>query len=184
MHRRIERLISCYSKFLAGGASLSMIIIFLIVFMNSVRRYSIGKSFEWGEQLPVFIAIYGVLFGAAWAYLQDRHIRFTMLLGFLSDSLTRQLYQLVDFIMIITGGVLTWSGYLFVLKRGGLEASGLINIAKTLSESTGYKSLIWIGHFYPYQAAMIVGGILLTMAAGLKLMQRITPTGAQQPEEV
>jgi hypothetical protein len=29
--------------------------------------------------------------------------------------------------------------------------------------------MIWIGHMYPYQAAMVIGGVLLTIAALLKL---------------
>jgi TRAP-type C4-dicarboxylate transport system permease small subunit len=74
MQRIIKQSTRLFSQFAAAGASLSMIVLFLIVFTNSVRRYTIGKSFEWGEELPIFIAIYGVMFGIAWAYIQDRHI--------------------------------------------------------------------------------------------------------------
>jgi TRAP-type transport system small permease protein len=178
MQRIIQGTTHLFSKFTATGASLSMGALFLIVFINSVRRYTIGKSFEWGEELPIFIAIYGVMFGIAWAYLQDRHIRFTMLVGFLSESLTRKLYIIVDLIMVITGGLLSYSGWMFVIKRGRVEASGIINLAKDLKALTGWDSLIWIGHQYPYQAAMVLGGVMLTIAALLKLLQRITENSA------
>jgi TRAP-type C4-dicarboxylate transport system permease small subunit len=174
MHRTVQRVTHVYSRFLAYGASLAMITLFLIVFINSVRRYTIGKSLEWGEQLPVFIAIYGVMFGAAWAYLQDKHIRFTILVGFLSDSLTRKLYLLVDLIMVATGALLAYSGWLFVIKRGGVEASGLINLAKELRSLFGWDALIWLGHQYPYQAAMMVGGGLLCIAAVLRFLMRFS----------
>lgn len=151
-----------------------MFTVFMIVFVNSVRRYAIGKSFEWGEELPVFIAIYGVMFGAAWAYMQDRHIRFTILVGFLPEWFTQKLYLIVDLIMAVTGGLLTYSGYLFVIKRGGIESSGLINLAKGLRDSTGWDAMIWLGHFYPYQTAMIVGGVCLTLAAIIRLFVRLT----------
>ena len=118
------------------------------------------------------IAIYGVMFGIAWAYMQDRHIRFTMLVGFLSESWTRKLYIVVDLIMVINGVLLTYSGWMFVIKRGRLEASGIINLAKDLKALTGWDSMIWIGHMYPYQAAMVIGGVLLTVAALLKLLLR------------
>jgi len=178
MQRIIQRTARLFSQFAAGGTSLSMAVLFLIVFTNSMRRYAIGKSFEWGEELPIFIAIYGVMFGMAWAYIQDRHIRFTMLVGFLPESWTRKLYILVDLIMVINGGLLTYSGWMFVIRRGRLEASGIINLAKDLRALTGWDSLIWIGHQYPYQAAMVLGGVMLTIAALLKLLQRLTENAA------
>ena len=176
----IDRTIRLFSKFAAGGASLSMAVLFLIVFTNSLRRYAIGKSFESGEELPIFIAIYGIMFGIAWAYLEDRHIRFTMLIRFLSESLIRKLYILVDLIMVVNGVLLTYSGWMFVLKRGRVEASGIINLAKDLRALTGWDNMIWIGHQYPYQAAMVLGGVLLTIAALLKALQRLTEPAAPE----
>ena len=178
MPRIIQRIIRLFSLFAAGGASLSMAVLFLIVFTNSMRRYAIGKSFEWGEELPIFIAIYGVMFGIAWAYIQDRHIRFTLLVRFLSESLTRKLCIIVDLIMVVNGGLLTYSGWMFAIKRGRVEASGIINLAKDLKALTGWDGMIWVGHQYPYQAAMVLGGVMLTIAALLKLLQRLTENAA------
>jgi TRAP-type C4-dicarboxylate transport system permease small subunit len=183
MQRIIQKVAGIFSKFAAAGASLAMAVLFLIVFINSVRRYAIGKSLEWGEELPIFIAIYGVMFGMAWAYMQDRHVRFTMLVGFLSESLTRKLYILVDLIMIVNGVLLTWSGWMFTIKRGGVEASGIINLAKTLRDLTGWEGMIWFGHQYPYQAAMVVGGVMLAVAALLKLLMRLAETPRPEPAE-
>lgn len=174
MKQRVQQIANFVSKVFASGASLSMLLLFLIIFVNSVRRYIFGKSLEWGEELPVYIAIYGVMFGAAWAYLQDRHIRFTMLVGFLSKKQERWLFLVVDLIMIFTSSLLAYSGWLFVIKRGGMESTGLIGVAKYLKELTGMDAMIWIGHFYPYQAAMIAGGVMLTLAALLKLLMRLS----------
>ena len=178
MQRIIKQSTRLFSQFAAAGASLSMIVLFLIVFINSVRRYTIGKSFEWGEELPIFIAIYGVMFGIAWAYIQDRHICFTMLVRFLSESLTRKLYIIVDLIMVVNGVLLTYSGWMFVIKRGRVEASGIINLAKELKALTGWDSMILIGHQYSYQAAMVLGGVMLAIAALLKLLLRLTENAA------
>ena len=174
MSQIIQRTACLFSRFTAGGAALSMLGLFLIIIINSIRRYFFGKSLEFGEQLPVFIAIYGVMFGIAWAYMQDRHIRFTMLVGFLSEQWTWRLYFLVDLVMIVTGGLLTYSGWLFANKRGGLEASGIISLARVLKAMTGWDGIIWIGQMYPYQAAMIAGGILLTIAAVLRFLTRVS----------
>ena len=181
MNRIIQGSARIYSKLAAIGASLSMIVLFSIVFINSVRRYAIGKSFEWGEELPVFVAIFGVMFGMAWAYLEDRHIRFTMLVGFLPESWTRRLYLLVDLIMLANGALLAWSGWMFAAKRGGLEASGIINLAKVLRNLTGWEWMIWIGHQYPYMAAMVLGGGMLAGAALLKFMLRFAETAPPEP---
>jgi len=147
--------------------------VFLIIFVNSTRRYTIGKSLEWGEELPVFLAIYGIMFGMAWAYMQDRHVRFTILVDFIPKSYTHKLFMLVDVVMIGTGGLLAYSGYLFAQKRGGVEASGLINSAKELNKMTGWGDLIVLGKMYPYQLAIAVGGVMLAIAALLRLLDRI-----------
>ena len=181
MRRLVERAAGVFSKVTAGGASLSMMVLFLIVFINSVRRYSVGKSLEWGEELPIFIAIYGVMFGIALAYIQDRHIRFTMLVGFISEAWTRKLYMVVDLIMVANGALLAYSGWMFALKRGGVEASGIINLAKSLRSLTGWEGMIWLGYQYPYQAAVVIGGILLAVAALLKLCLRLTEETALEP---
>ena len=181
MQRIIQKTTGIFSKFAAAGASLSMAVLFLIVFVNSVRRYAIGKSFEWGEELPIFITIYGVMFGMAWAYILDRHIRFTMLVGFISEAWTRKLYIFVDLIMVVNGVLLAYSGWMFTLKRGGVEASGIINLAKTLRALTGWESMIWFGHQYPYQAAMVLGGVMLAFAALLKFLMRLSETPPPEP---
>ena len=178
MQHIIKRTTRLFSQAAASGAWLSMAVLFLIVFINSVRRYIIGKSFEWGEELPIFIAIYGVMFGVAWAYIQDRHINFTVLVWFLSESFARKLNIIVDLIIVVNGGLLTYSGWMFVIKRGRLEASGIINLAKEFKALTGWESMIWIGYQYPYQAAMVLGGVMLTIAALLKLLQRLTENAA------
>jgi TRAP-type C4-dicarboxylate transport system permease small subunit len=167
-----ERISRFFTGFFAGGASLTMLTVFLIILLNSIRRYAFGRSVEWGDELPVFIAVYGFMFGAAYAYMQDRHVRFTILVGFLPPSFTNKLYMLVDFIMIGIGGLMAWSGWQLLLKRGGIEASGMIGLAKDLQAATGWDWMILLGHFYPYLAAMILGGVMLAIAAAIKLVGR------------
>lgn len=174
MNHIIQRTARVYLTFANIGASLSMIVLFTIVFINSIRRYTIGKSLEWGEELPIYIAIFGVMFGIARAYMEDRHVRFTMLLHFLPSSWINKIYLLVDLIMVVNGAMLAWSGWMFAHKRGGVEASGIINLAKALRAMTGWEFMIWIGHQYPYQAAMVMGGVMLAIAALLKFLLRLT----------
>lgn len=168
----IQKLTNFFSKAFTFGAGLSMFTVFIIIFVNSIRRYTLGKSLEWGEQLPVFIAIYGVMFGIAWAYLNDQHIRFTILVDFISETFAKILNIVVDICMVATGIVMVYSGYLFATKRGNIEASGLINSAKQLKELTGFDGLIVFGQMYPYQLSIAIGGAMLSIAALLKLLNR------------
>lgn len=170
--KSLQKVTSFFAKFFAQGAGLSMFLVFAIIFVNSVRRYSIGKSFEWGEQLPVFLAIYGIMFGMAWAYLNDQHIRFTILVDFIPKKFANVLNIFVDICMGFTGGLLAYSGYLFAMKRGGLEASGLINSAKELRDLLNFDGIVILGEMFPYQFAMAVGGTLLVISALLRLLNR------------
>jgi TRAP-type C4-dicarboxylate transport system permease small subunit len=172
VRKTVQKTSRFFTRLCAGGASFSMMALFAIILFNSLRRYAFGKSLEWGEELPTLIAVYGFMFGAAYAYMQDRHIRFTILVGFMSRTATEKLYMLVDLIMVGIGGLMAWSGWQFVVKRGGMEASALIGLAKDLRAWTGWEPIIWLGHYYPYQAAMILGGVFLSVAALLKLLQR------------
>lgn len=167
------------ASFLSAGAALSMAAVFLVVFVNSVRRYTLGKSFEWGEELPVYLAIYGVMFGAALAYLQDRHVRFVVVVDLLPRRLLHVLLLVVDLVMVCIGAGLAYSGYLFMAKRGAVEASGIIGPAKWLKTLSGFEAVEMLGLMAPYQAAIVVGGVLVAVAAALKLLERISD-GANQ----
>lgn len=180
----VQKSTGFFSKFFATGAGLSMFFIFLIIFINSIRRYMLDKSFEWGEELPVFLAIYGIMFGISWAYMNDQHVRFTILVDFIPKHITQKIYMFVDFIMVGTGGLLAYSGYLFALKRGGVEASGLINTAKQLKELTGIDSLIVLGQMYPYQLSMAIGGTMLSIAALLRFLNRIVEPRKEKMMEI
>jgi len=169
----LSRTTHSFSKFLAIGAGGSLFLIFAIIFINSVRRYSFGESLEWGEELPVFLSIYGVMFGAAWGYLKDKHVKFTMVISYLPKRILNQLNYLSDALVILIGVLLTYSGYQFAIKRGGIESPGLVNLSFDLSEKFGIEWLINFGQMFPYQLAISIGGFLILTAALLRLLNRL-----------
>ena len=184
MSAAIKKLYRFWSKLFAIGAGTSMFGIFLIITINSVRRYTLDKSFEWGEQLPVFLAVYGIMFGIAWAYMHDRHVRFTILVGSIPATMTRKLYLLVDLVMIATGVLLAYSGYLFAEKRGGIDASGMVNLSRDLTAFSGLDSLLIFGQMYPYQLAIAFGGVMLFIAASLRFLYRLLLQSGDEAVEV
>lgn len=76
------------SRIFGFGAGLSMAPGFGIIVVNVLRRYTVGSAIEWGEELPIYLTIYGVKFGIGLAYLQDRHIRFTILTDLLLEGIS------------------------------------------------------------------------------------------------
>ena len=160
-------------RILAFGAGLSMALVFGIIFVNSLRRYTTGQSLQWGEELPIYLSIYGVMFGIGLAYLQDSHIRFTVLTDFLSARTRHYLFAAVDVVTIAVGAALAWSGLVFAARRADQEASGLIGTANDLVAATGLEWLVWLGRMGTWQAAICTGGIILAAAALIRFLVRL-----------
>ncbi|MCF8481826.1 MAG: TRAP transporter small permease subunit [Rhodospirillum sp.] len=165
----LRRLIGLYTTVCAFGAGTMMAIVFAVIFLNSLGRYLFGGSLPWGEEAPVYLTIYGVMFGVTVGYMQDRHIAFTVVTDLFSRPIRRLLERFVDLAILATGIALAVSGVMFATKRGGVQASGLISSARDLAEATGIPGLEALGYMGTWQAAMPLGGILLTIAALLKL---------------
>lgn len=167
LNRRVERI-------LASLAGLSMALVFSIIFINALRRYTLGKSLPWGEELPIYLTIYGVMFGLALAYMQDRHIRFTLVTDMLSEGARERLYLLVDLVTALSGLGLMIAGHAFATKRGNLDSSGLKSAAGWLRDTTGVEALVWVGKTGTWQYALAIGGALLFLAALLKFAERLS----------
>ncbi len=161
------------SRLFGLGAGLSLALVFAIIFVNSLRRYTIGRSFEWGEELPIYLTVYGIMFGIGLAYLDDRHIRFTILTNVLPDRVRARLLAAVDLVTLAIGASLAWSGYLFATRRGAVEASGLIGTAKAMAERTGIDWFLGLGQMGAWQAAIGFGGAILAIAAVIRLAGRL-----------
>ncbi len=169
----LKGLNSGLSRLFALGAWLSMAGVFLIVFVNSVRRYTVGRSWAWGEELPVYLAIYGVMFGVALAYLQDRHIRFTIVTDTIPARIRAWLFALVDLSVVVIGVMLARSALMFIDSRGTREASGIVTAARRLARDTGIEWIEIFGRMAPWQFSFVLGGALLSLAAAVKLAERI-----------
>lgn len=165
------------STFCTWGAGLSMALVFGIILINSLLRYTTGKSLQMGEELPVYIAVYGVMFGVVLAYLQDRHINFTIFILKAPKKIQRLTVLFLDALMVVVSFTLSYSGWLLMQKRGAVEASGIIGTAKDLADITG---LIWfkqLGLMSSWYFSFCFGGALLCLAALTMLFQHLTDLG-------
>lgn len=169
----MEKLNRAVGRIFGWGAGLSMILVFAIIFVNSLRRYTVGQSVQWGEELPVYLAVYGVMFGISMAYMQDRHIRFTILVDFLSERRKTFMFALSDIVMLVTGVLLVFSGIAFLERRGGTMSSGMFGLARWLEQSTGIEAMGALGNLGVYQFALVLGGAMIALAAVLKFIERV-----------
>ncbi len=166
----------------ALGAALCMAGIFLIVLINSLRRYFLGRSWPWGEELPVYLAIYGVMFGIAMAVMQERHIAFRILTDFLSPRLQRLAALAGDLMIVAVGVILVRSGLMLIESRGGRDASGLVTTMRGLSRDFDMPWIAQLGTLGPWQFALVIGGAMLCIAACVQFLNRLlTPVAEVAP---
>lgn len=168
----MEKVSRLARRFFAFGAGSSMALVFAVIFLNAVRRYTLGKSIAWGEELPIYLTIYGVMFGLAYAYMTDGHIRFTILIDTLAEKTRAYLFLFCDAVSILVGLVLIQAGHNFAVRRGHLDSSGLKSAGDWLADVTGLPFLEWIGKVGTWQYAIVLGGALLAVAASIRLIER------------
>ncbi len=142
-----------YKKTLAILTGTSLFVIFAVVLVSSLSRYLLNSPIQWSEEVAKYAMIYGTMFGMALCYLEGLHIRFTFLEDMVSEKIRHLLHFVSDLIALVSGVVITYSGYLFMMKRGAIQAPG-----------TGIQ-------MYYFQVAMVIGGVCLTVAAAIRLVE-------------
>lgn len=149
-------------RVLRGLSALCLAAVFVVMLVNSVQRYGLGKSFVWGEEFTVYVAIYGVMFAAALAYLEGAHVRFTAVAMVFPVAIRGRLVLLSHAVVAAAGAGLAWSGVAFMLTRGTILSSGLgIPMRYAL-------------------AAMPLGGVLVCFAALLRLVLEADSAGTRE----
>ncbi|WP_221801372.1 TRAP transporter small permease [Oceanobacter mangrovi] len=147
---------SIYTRLLSFMTGLSLFAVFAVVLVASLSRYLFNMPIQWSEEVAKYAMIYGAMFGMTLCYLNNSHIRFTLLESLTPKVHHRWIYLTHDGIALVSGAILSWSGYLFMMKRGALIATG-----------TGLP-------MYYFQSAMVVGGATLTLAALIKIVRHFT----------
>jgi len=146
-----------YKNILSLLTGFSLVVIFAVILVSSLSRYLLNSPIQWSDEVARYAMIYGAMFGVVLCYLEGVHVRFTFLEDIVSKKIRHILHILSDIVSLGCGVVLIWSGYLFMMKRGGIE-----------SRSIGIS-------MYYFQAAIMIGGIGLTIAALIRLSEYFTP---------
>ncbi|RUR35671.1 TRAP transporter small permease [Vreelandella populi] len=157
---RIHRGLILFNGSLAG---LAMVLIFLLVAGNAFARYTYGGSISWGEDTAIYLMIYGLMFGMAWAYLQDKHIGFDLIRRLLPPRWLRWQAVAIDLVVLAVGVGLMVSAIEFIAARGNRTSS-----------STGIP--MWV-----FQTSMLMGGGLLSLSALVMGAQRLSGRSDGEP---
>lgn len=151
-----------YKNTLAILTGTSLLIIFGVVLASSLSRYLFNSPIQWSEEVAKYAMIYGTMFGMALCYLEGIHIRFTFLEDLVGAKVRHYLHAISDLVALISGGFIAYSGYLFMMRRGAIQAPG-----------TGIQ-------MYYFQVAMVIGGVCLVIAALIRLVHYLQPKTASQ----
>ncbi|RDL45966.1 TRAP transporter small permease [Marinomonas piezotolerans] len=143
-----------YKYLLSSLTGTSLFVVFAVVFASSLSRYLFNSPIQWAEEVAKYAMIYGTMFGMVLCYLEGIHIRFTFLED-VAPRLRGSLNFIADIVALVSGGILCYSGYLFMMKRGGIQAPG-----------TGIE-------MYYFQVAMVIGGAGLSIAAVIRVCEQI-----------
>ncbi|MHA7878891.1 MAG: TRAP transporter small permease [Saccharospirillum sp.] len=128
------------------SAGAMMASVFALVFANAFWRYTAGKTIVWAEDVAIFAMIFGVMVATALAYLQERHVRFTIVMDLVPKALQPWNLILIDFVVLLVGIGFTISGLEFMDARGNMRNS-----------STGLR--MWV-----FQLSTVLGGALLAVS--------------------
>ncbi len=101
----------------------------LLAFINVVVRFVFNKSIEWAFELTSYLFIYSALFAAAYLFRKGAHIKVTLFLDTLPDTLAKVVIILVDIINLLYLAIVAYFTYIFIFDADlGIKASGEVSV--------------------------------------------------------
>lgn len=148
--RKIEYLLDLCASLIKVVLGLLLGIMLVVALLEVVRRYFLGKSFPWSEELVKYLIIWVSLLGGAVSYKEYGLVYFDMVV----DKLTNRKKAIVQFI----SNTITVGFIIFVL----INSIGTVTSPSILQQ----KSIgLQISMVYPYLAIPI--GMTLMLLFGL-----------------
>jgi C4-dicarboxylate transporter DctQ subunit len=161
----IDILIGLINEFIAAfGISAGV----FLAFINVIARFVFHKGIDWAFELTNYLFIWSALFGAAYCFRKECHIKVTLLVDLLPPLLAKYLTILAKIITLLYLLAVSYFGYLFIFDPDfGLKASGEISVDLNIP--------MWI----PYLALP-----LSFLSAAFRVSQKIIELIKTPPEEI
>ena len=149
-------IIRLIDKALAGTLIIAMVSILLIVIWQVVSRYVLKDPASVTEELSRFILIWIGILGAAYAYRQNAHLGFNLIVERQSRKVKRLLLTSVEVIVIIF--------CVLVMVYGGAELVSLTLELEQISAALGVK-MGFIYSVLPLSGGLIIAYALVNITA-------------------
>lgn len=149
-------IIRLIDKALAGTLIIAMVSILLTVIWQVVSRYVLKDPASVTEELSRFILIWIGILGAAYAYRQNAHLGFNLIVERQSRKVKRLLLTCVEIIVIIF--------CVLVMVYGGSELVSLTLELEQISAALGVK-MGFIYSVLPLSGGLIIAYALVNITA-------------------
>ncbi len=161
----LDKIIGLINEFIAAFGIAAGV---LLAFFNVVARFVFNEGIDWAFELTNYLFIWSALFGAAYCFRLECHIKVTLLIDLLPSKLAKWVIVLAKFITFLYLLAVAYYGYLFIFDPDfGLKASGEISVDLNIP--------MWI----PYLALPIS-----FLFASFRVFQKMLEYIKKPPEEV
>lgn len=148
--KTFQKIVDSLYKAIMYTVSIALGLMIVIAFIEVLRRYILGKSFIWADDLIRYLIIYVGFVGGAAAY-KDNNLAAL-------DLLTQHFPQKIQIIVEIIVNTIVTATVIFLLYYS-IQAVGAPSIK--YSVGVGLKIALWI----PYMALPIGFGVMLLFSA-------------------
>lgn len=132
-----------------------LIIATVIVIINIFLRYVMNTGLYWSEELVTGLFVWAVFIGSAAGFKRHKHIGVDFLVNKLPDGIRKLVNIIVDIILILINGYLTYLSVIYV-KSSYLKPTAVLGI-----------SSVWIS------SSLVVSLFLMTIYSLLFLIKTI-----------
>lgn len=101
-------------------AGVSLIVMVLITFCDTLGRYFFSKPITWGSEMSLFFAVWATFLGMTAAYKHNQHLGMEFFSNKFSIKNKLRLQQLITLVLVLLSGtlmVVTWKFVMQTSKR-------------------------------------------------------------------
>ena len=143
----------------AWFTSLILILMMVLITYDVVMRYFFRSPSTWIDDfISLYLIIYVTMLPSAWILLKGEHVSVEVFVGRLSPAARRRTTFITEILCLIYSLVLTWQGGLYAWRE--------------LSHQTTFPTTAYLP-VWPAAMVIFVGGVLLSFAAIMKLVNRV-----------
>jgi TRAP-type C4-dicarboxylate transport system permease small subunit len=154
----IETMIKWIMEITVWFTSMVLMLMMLLIIYDVFSRYFFRSPSSWIDDfISLYLIIYVTMLPAAWILLKGDHVTVEVFVGMLKPAARRRMTYVTKILCLIYSIVLTWQGGLYTWRE--------------LSHGNTFPTTAYLP-VWPAVAVIFVGGILLCLAAVMKIVDQ------------